>query len=57
MNRTLIIISTIIVLSAIGIFIGYYLLDWGLRKSILIFGGAAAAMILFDVVIGRSRRL
>ena len=57
MNRTLIIILTIIVLSAIGVLIGYYLLDWGLRKSLLIFCGAGAAMIFFDVVMARSKKL
>jgi len=57
MNRTLIIVLTIVVLSAAGALIGYYLIGWGLRKSLLVFGGAGAAMLLFDVVLGKARKL
>ncbi len=51
MNNIAITILTIIVLSIAAFCLMYYLTDFNLKKSLIISGGAAIAMILFDVVI------
>jgi len=51
MNRIVITIVTVILLSAIGFLLMHYILGWTMKKSLIIAGGAAGAMILFDVII------
>lgn len=51
MNKTGITILTIIVVSVIVFLFMYYFTDFGLQKSLIISGGAAAAMIIFDVIV------
>jgi hypothetical protein len=56
MNKTVLTVLTILVLSVIAFLVTYNLTDWGFKKSLLICGGAGAAMILFDLIIFNAAR-
>ena len=44
-------ILVVIILGAISFLAMYYFTDFGVKKSLVIAGSAAVAMIIFDVVI------
>ena len=56
MNRTILTLGTIIILSVIAYLLMMYVLEWTQKKSAIIAFGAGAAMILFDVVLAGMKR-
>ena len=51
MNRTLLIVLTVVVLSIVAYFIMLNFFAFSQEKALWIAGGAGAAMIFFDVVL------
>lgn len=56
MNRTLLTISSIAIISIIAYVVMVYVLDWTQKKAAFIAFGAAGAMILVDVVFAGFKR-
>jgi hypothetical protein len=51
MNKTLLTIVTIVVLSSVAYLVMYHFIGFEQKKALWISGGAGVAMILFDVVL------
>jgi hypothetical protein len=51
MNKTLLTVVTIVVLSSVAYLVMYYFIGFEQKKALWISGGAGVAIILFDVVL------
>jgi hypothetical protein len=51
MNKTLLVLIAIIVVTVVAYLVMYHLIGFSQKKSLWISGGAGVAMILFDVAL------